>query len=251
MTHNLTAAIVIPVRLASTRLPQKPLVDIHGKPMIWHVYHRCLQVKNAQMVHVATDTPEIAQLVQSWGGTAWLTDPNCASGTERIVSIIDKLEYDIIVNVQGDEALLEPAAVDQLIQAFMDKHPMPDVVTPACQIAEEDIFNPNVVKMVLTHDGYALYFSRHPIPYVRDAQSQTEWKDKTTFWGHIGMYGYRRAVLQDYANLPPSPLEQMEKLEQLRFLQAGKKIFTFPTQFNHISVDTPEDLAKVKAILAH
>ncbi len=243
------AIVVIPVRLASTRLPNKPLVDIAGHPMIWHVYQRCLQAKKIAEVHVATDTPEIAQLVESWGGVAWMTDKSCQSGTERIVSIIDKLVADFIINVQGDEPLLEPQVIDDMVTAFETTKPVPDIVTPACKVKSEDIFNPNVVKMVIQHDGYAMYFSRNPIPYVRDADSKTEW-NKINFSGHLGMYGYRRQVLENYAQIPASPLENIERLEQLRFLQAGYGIFTYPTTYTHISVDTAEDLARVQAIFA-
>ncbi|MCV6638426.1 3-deoxy-manno-octulosonate cytidylyltransferase [Candidatus Albibeggiatoa sp. nov. NOAA] len=239
---------VIPVRLASTRLPNKPLVDIKGHPMIWHVYHRCLQAKKIAEVHVATDTPEIAEMVESWGGKAWMTDESCQSGTERIVSIVDKLDADIIINVQGDEPLLEPQVIDEMVDAFESTEPMPDIVTPACKIKPEDIFNPNVVKMVVRHDGYAMYFSRNPIPYVRDAENNEQWQQKVEFLGHLGMYGYRRHVLESYAQIPESPLENIERLEQLRFLQAGFGIYTYPTEHSHISVDTPEDLARVRAI---
>jgi len=244
------AIVVIPVRLASTRLPNKPLVDIAGQPMLQHVYQRCLQAKKIDEVHVATDTTEIAQLVESWGGTAWMTDESCQSGTERIVSIIHKLDAEIIINVQGDEPLLEPQVIDDMVIAFKTTKPMPDIVTPACQIKPEDIFNPNVVKMVTQHDGYALYFSRNPIPYVRDVENDAQWQQKATFLGHLGMYGYRRHVLEQYNTLPESPLEHIERLEQLRFLQAGLGIYTYPTEYSHISVDTPDDLAKVRAIFA-
>jgi 3-deoxy-manno-octulosonate cytidylyltransferase (CMP-KDO synthetase) len=240
--------VVIPVRLASTRLPNKPLVDIEGQPMIWHVYQRCLQAQKIAEVHVATDTPEIAHLVESWGGIVWMTDESCQSGTERIVSIIDKLDADIIINVQGDEPLLKPQVIDDMVNAFETTQPMPDIVTPACKVKPEDIFNPNVVKMVTRHDGYAMYFSRHPIPFVRDAEQESDWQQKVDFLGHLGMYGYRRQVLERYAQIPHSSLENVERLEQLRFLQAGFGIYTYPTEYTHISVDTAEDLARVRAI---
>ncbi len=240
--------IIIPARLASTRLPNKILADIGGHPMLWHVYHRCLQATQAQAVHIATDSPAVAKLVHSWGGTVWMTDPACQSGTERIVSILDKLDADIIVNVQGDQPLIEPTIIDQLITVFKTTQPLPDIVTPAYQITGDSLFNPNVVKMITRHDGYALYFSRHPIPYVRDVEP-SQWLTSTPFWGHVGIYGYRRQVLEEYASLPPSPLEQAEKLEQLRFLQAGKSILTFVTSQHPLSVDTPADLEKVRRMV--
>ncbi len=242
--------IVIPARLASSRLPRKILADIHGHSMLWHVYQRCLQAKKIAEVHVATDSEEIMQEVASWQGKAWLTDPNCASGTERIVSLLDKLSSDIIVNVQGDQPLIEPSVIDALVNVFECTTPLPDIVTPGCQIYDDSIFDPNVVKIVKRHDGYALYFSRHPVPYVRD-EMQTDWMKKTAFWGHVGIYGYLRKTLEDYPNLPPSLLEEMEKLEQLRFLQAGKTIFTFETTHHALSVDTPVDLEKVRQMLNH
>lgn len=240
------AIIVIPARLASSRLPRKVLADINGHPMLWHVYHRCLKATHIDAVHIATDSDEVAQIARQWGASVWMTDPHCASGTERIVAILDQLAGDLIVNVQGDQPLIEPAVIDQLVTTFAKQDPVPDIITPACPIENNKIFDPNVVKMVLRHDGYALYFSRHPVPYVRDA-AENVWSEATPFWGHIGIYGYRRAVLEDYPHLPESPLEQAEKLEQLRFLQAGKTIFTFVTTYPPLSVDTPMDLEQARA----
>jgi 3-deoxy-manno-octulosonate cytidylyltransferase (CMP-KDO synthetase) len=216
--------------------------------MLWHVYQRCLKVTKAKAVHIATDSEEIAKLVRGWGGQVWLTDPACESGTARIVSILDKLEGDIIVNVQGDQPFIDPKVIDQLIAVFERITPSPDIVTPACLLADDSIFDPNVVKVIMRHDGYALYFSRNPIPYVRDVGT-TQWLTTTHFWGHIGIYGYRRQVLEEYNLLPDSPLERAEKLEQLRFLQAGKSIFIVETSQFPLSVDTPTDLEKVRAMV--
>lgn len=247
--NPLKSIVVIPARLASTRLPNKVLVDIEGHQMLWHVYQRCLQASKVTEVHIATDAKEVAKAIRSWGGTVWMTDSNCASGTERIVSILDKLEADLIINVQGDQPLIEPNIINQIIEIFETIHPMPDIVTPACAIEDDKIFDPNLVKITRRHDGYALYFSRHPIPYVRDVE-KANWAKSTSFWGHIGIYGYRRQVLEEYHLLPKSPLEESEKLEQLRFLQAGKSIFTFMTTHYPISVDTQADLEQVRAIVA-
>lgn len=244
----LKAIIVIPARLASSRLPRKVLADIHGHPMLWHVYQRCLQANKVSEVHIATDSQEVATLVRAWGGQAWLTASDCVSGTERIVSILNKLQAEIIVNVQGDQPLIEPAVIDQLITVFEQQNPIPDIVTPACPILDNRFADPNVVKMVVRHDGYVLYFSRHPIPYIRDEKMEN-WSKATTFLGHVGIYGYRRSVLESYHSLPQSPLEELEKLEQLRFLQAGKSIFAFQTPHEHISVDTATDLEQVRAML--
>ncbi|MEK8018494.1 MAG: 3-deoxy-manno-octulosonate cytidylyltransferase [Candidatus Parabeggiatoa sp.] len=242
--NNLKAIVVIPARLASSRLPNKVLADIGGYPMLWHVYHRCLQASRASEVHIATDSEKVAEVVQSWGGKVWMTDSNCASGTERIVSILEQLEGDIIVNVQGDLPLIEPAIIDQLIDGFQKTTPLPDIITPVCPIEDDKIFDPNLVKVTRQHDGYALYFSRHPIPYLRDEKPEN-WSKSTPFFGHIGIYAYRREVLEAYHSFPTSPLEEAEKLEQLRFLQAGKRILTLMTAHYPISVDTQADLERV------
>ncbi|MBE9561351.1 MAG: 3-deoxy-manno-octulosonate cytidylyltransferase [Proteobacteria bacterium] len=244
--NNLKPIIVIPARLKSSRLPNKVLIDIAGQPMLRHVYNRCLQVISE--VHIVTDSEEIAAKVTSWGGKVWMTG-NCASGTERIVEILDKLDADIIINVQADQPLIEPNIINQLIEIFATTNPMPDIVTPAYPITTtEKLFDPNLVKIVRQHDGYALYFSRHPIPYIRDTNND-DWLKQHDFFGHVGIYGYRRLVLEEYAKLPESSLEQSEKLEQLRFLQAGKSIYTFITEHDVISVDTQADLAQVYARL--
>ncbi len=243
--NSLKTIVVIPARIGSSRLPNKVLADINSHPMIWHVYQRCLQSSKVDEVHIATDSETVVAAVQSWGGKVWMTNSNCASGTERIVAILDQLDADIIVNVQGDQPLINPEIIDQLIEVFEKTDPLPDIVTPACAIQDEKIFDPNLVKITRRHDGYALYFSRHPIPYIRDIKTE-DWPKKTTFWGHVGIYGYRRQVLEEYHSLPQSPLEESEKLEQLRFLQAGKSILTFVTENYPISVDTIADLEKVR-----
>lgn len=240
--------IIIPARLASSRLPNKVLADIGGYPMLWHVYHRCLQVPHIHAVHVATDSEEVAHQVHAWGGQAWITDAGCTSGTERIVSILGKLEGDLIVNVQGDQPFIEPQVIHDLIETFKTAHPTPDIITPVYPIEDNTIFSPQVVKVVLGHHHDALYFSRHPIPYVRDREP-LHWSKSTPFWGHVGIYGYRRETLEQYHLLPESPLEVAEKLEQLRFLQAGKRILTFVTSHPPLSVDTLEDLEKVRALV--
>jgi 3-deoxy-manno-octulosonate cytidylyltransferase (CMP-KDO synthetase) len=241
----LKAIIVIPARLASSRLSGKVLAVIGEHPMLWHVYNRCLQASKASEVHIATDAEEVAEVVQGWGGKVWMTDSSCASGTERIVAILDQLDSDIIINVQADQPLIEPALINQLIEMFEQNHAVPDIVTPVYPLEDDKIFDSNLVKVIRRHDGYALYFSRSPIPYVRD-ENRANWPKSASYWGHVGIYGYRRQVLEEYHSLPKSPLEEAEKLEQLRFLQAGKNIFTFVTSHCPISVDTPEDLQQVR-----
>jgi len=247
--NELKTIIVIPARLKSSRLANKVLADIVGQPMLWHVYKRCLQVAKVSEVHIVTDSEEIATKVKSWGGQVWMTSSDCASGTERIVAILNNLVADIIINVQADQPLIEPEIINQLIEVFAITKPLPDIVTPAYPIkTTAKLFDPNLVKIVRRHDGYALYFSRNPIPYVRDVQNN-DWVNQNSFFGHVGIYGYRRTVLEEYVTLPQSPLEQTEKLEQLRFLQAGKSIYTFITEHDITSVDTQADLDQVRAKL--
>lgn len=217
--------------------------------MLWHVYQRCLQATKPAEIHIATDSEEIAEAVRSWGGKVWMTSPDCASGTERIASIIDGLDADFIVNVQGDQPLLEPSIIDQTIETFENTNPLPDIVTPACPLSEQGVFDPNVVKMVKDLAGYAMYFSRSPIPYVRDVDKE-KWFASTKFWGHVGIYGYKREILETYHELPASALESAEKLEQLRFLEAGKTIMTFVTDSDSISVDAQWQLDLVRELVA-
>ncbi|MCK5718778.1 MAG: 3-deoxy-manno-octulosonate cytidylyltransferase, partial [Thiomargarita sp.] len=216
--NKLTSIVVIPARLESSRLPQKVLADINGQPMLWHVYQRCLQADKVDAVHIATDSEQVAELAQSWKAKVWLTDSSCVSGTERIASIIGQLTADIIINVQGDQPLIEPSLINQLVATFEQITPLPDIVTPVSPISQSDkIFDPNLVKVVRRDDGYALYFSRHPIPYLRDVKPE-KWAESGLFLGHIGIYGYQRSVLENYHSLAESSLETAEKLEQLRFL---------------------------------
>ena len=246
--NALKTIIVIPARLESSRLPQKVLADIAGKPMLWHVYHCCQQVTKASEIHIATDSKLIAQAVNNWGGKVWLTDSNCASGTERIVAILDQLDGDIVVNVQADQPFIQGELLNQLIEIFEQSTPIPDIVTPIYPLNSEKLVDPNLVKVIRRHDGYALYFSRQPLPYVRDIPLQ-QWATSAAFWGHIGIYGYRRTVLEQYHLLPPSPLESAEKLEQLRFLQAGTNILTFITNHIPIAVDTATDLEHARKLI--
>ena len=246
--QSLAATVVIPARLASKRLPRKVLADIAGKPMIQHVYEQACQARTVQRVVVATDSEEVVRVVESWGGEVALTDPNLPSGTARIASMIDQIDSEIVVNVQGDQPLVEPDLIDDLVQSFC--RIAADIVTPVWRINEvADLVDPGIAKVVRGHDGRALYFSRSPIPFVRDADL-AEWPKKAIFWGQYGIYGFRRQVLLDLSgSLPPSQLEQAEKLEQLRFLEAGYQIYTVETRYRQVAVDTAEDLENVRQIL--
>lgn len=233
--------------MASTRLPGKMLLDIAGRPLLWHVWQRVNQMQTAVTITVATDSDVIADTVTGWGGRALLTDPACRSGTERIVSIVDQLHGDLVINVQGDEPLIDPDLLDQLVVVAQSADAA--VTTPIFAIEHTaDIIDPNLVKVVRATDGTALYFSRSPIPFVRDVD-QSDWLDAARFWGHIGVYAFRRDVLTTYDQLPVGRLERVERLEQLRFLEAGYRIQTVVANRPAIAVDTADDLRRVRAIL--
>ena len=233
---------VIPARYASTRLPGKPLLDICGKPMIQHV---CEAVGKASLVDdvlVATDDERIARAVSDFGGRAVMTSPDCASGTDRLVEIARHEQADIYLNVQGDEPLLRPADVDNLVKALLC-HPQAAAATPCYPISPVQALDPNLVKVVRSEAGQALYFSRAPIPFDRDGEKQIR------YWGHVGMYAYRPAALAVFAAHVPGELERAEKLEQLRLLQHGIGIQMVELPPCAPGVDTEKDLERVRALL--
>lgn len=234
---------IIPARYASTRLPGKPLLDICGKPMIQRVYEAVQKATLVDTVLVATDDARIVQAVEAFGGRAILTSPQCASGTDRLVEVARQEEADIYLNVQGDEPLLRPADVDKLVQALLD-NPHMAAATPCYPITFEQAADPNLVKIVRSDSGAALYFSRARIPFDRDAEGTGG------YWGHIGMYAYRTDALKIFADHEPGMLERTEKLEQLRLLQHGVGIQTVELPPCAPGVDTPEDLERVRAIVA-
>ena len=239
--------VVIPARLASTRLPRKVFADLNGRPLLWHVWQQARRMQRAAEVFVATDAEEVRLAVESWGGKTLMTGPECSSGTERIASALDRLQGDFILNLQGDEPLIEPTLLDALVTAWEENGwALVTAVYPLSQL--EELLNPNVVKVARAADGRALYFSRSPVPYVRDLP-QARWLEEPVFWGHVGVYGYRREVLEAYPSLPVSPLESAERLEQLRFLEAGYHIQAIETRYRPVSVDTAEDLENVRRIL--
>lgn len=245
-THNIV--VVIPARLQSTRLPGKVLADIHGHPMLWHVYDRAKMAKIPAEVLVATDSDEVAKQVASWGAKAIMTSPACSCGTDRIASIVDQLNADIIINVQGDEPLIDPDLIDELGRRAIESHA--DMVTPVIKISDPEVLtSPNTVKVAIREDGTALYFSRSPIPFIRDAQPE-QWVENGEFWLQVGTYAFQRDVLLEYREWKESALERVEKIEQLRFLEAGKTIQTFETHSQSMAVDTPEDLERVREIMA-
>jgi 3-deoxy-manno-octulosonate cytidylyltransferase (CMP-KDO synthetase) len=237
--------VVIPARYGSTRLPGKPLVMLAGKPMIQRVYERAKLAKQANQVIVATDDERIVKAVQEFGGDARMTRTDHRTGTERVAEVAAHVEGDIFVNVQGDEPLLEPAAVDMAVTSLLEE-PMASISTVATPIKTPgDIMDPNVVKTVLDFDGNALYFSRAPIPWVRDTASKT----LVRHLKHLGLYVFQREALLEYATLPQGELERIEQLEQLRWMENGWKIRVAEVEHDAVSVDVPEDVARVEKLL--
>jgi 3-deoxy-manno-octulosonate cytidylyltransferase (CMP-KDO synthetase) len=231
--------VIIPARFHSSRLPGKALADIGGRPMIEHVYRRAARARGVDAVIVATDDERIAEAVRRCGGHAVLTDGRHASGTDRIAEVARALRCDIVVNVQGDEPLIDPAMITEAIEPFAD----PAVrMTTLCRASDDPAAasDPNVVKVVVDLQGDALYFSRAPIPHARGGAP-------VRFLRHVGLYGYRRDLLLELAGMPPAPLETAESLEQLRALEHGVRIRTIETSHDSIGVDTPEDLERVRA----
>ena len=245
---SLTVAI-IPARFASERLPGKPLLDIAGKPMIQHVCERAGRAGLIDAVLVATDDERIVSAVQSFGGRAVMTPVGLRSGTDRIALVARNLpDADIIVNVQGDEPLIEPAMIDAAIRPLKEDGTL-HAGTLVRRIADvEDLQNPNIPKVVLDREGYCLYFSRSPIPYGRDLPPE-EWLRSHTYYKHIGLYVLRREFLLRYAEMSATPLESMEKLEQLRILEHGHRIKATITEHDSVPVDTESDLFKVRTLM--
>lgn len=240
-------SVVIPARYASTRFPAKLLAPLGDKPVLWHTWQAAKKIKLADELIVAVDDERLYKAVESWGGTAHMTASSHNSGLERIASLIDQLKGDIVLNVQGDEPFIEPELLDNLIEKA--KGSQAPILTAVCPIQHaQDIFNPNIVKVILSQTSKALYFSRSPIPYVRDIPA-ADWLEQTSFYGHIGVYCYKRTVLENFIHIPPSPLETAEKLEQLRFLDHGYSIEALLTDSRPQGVDTPEDLQKLEAQL--
>jgi 3-deoxy-manno-octulosonate cytidylyltransferase (CMP-KDO synthetase) len=237
--------VVIPSRYAATRLPGKPLVNLAGKPMVQRVYE---QAKLAQTVHrvlVATDDQRIVDAVLAFGGEARMTRSDHRTGTERIAEVAAHEAGDVFVNVQGDEPLIDPVAVDTAVAALLEDPPaqIATVATPIRHVP--DIMDPNVVKTVLDFDSNALYFSRAPIPWVRDTPQKVHVK----YWKHLGLYVFQRDALLEYPTLPQGELEKIEQLEQLRWLENGWKIRVAEVEHDAVSVDAPEDVTRVEKLL--
>ena len=238
--------VVIPARYGSTRLPGKPLVSLVGKPMIQRVYERARLAQRVNRVIVATDDDRIVKAVEEFDGESRMTRHDHRTGTERVAEVAAHETGDIYVNVQGDEPLLDPAAVDAAVSALLEE-PQAAIATVATPIrTPADIMDPNVCKVVLDFDENALYFSRAPIPWVRDTGGHVQARHLK----HLGLYVFRRDALLEYPTLPQGELERIEQLEQLRWLENGWKIRVAEVAHDAISVDVPEDVARVEKLLA-
>lgn len=269
----MTAIVIIPARYKSTRFPGKPLSLLKGKTLIQHVYENSRGSHLIGDVIVATDSKAIFEKVLSFGGKAVMTREEHPSGTDRIAEVAAYLDCDIVVNVQGDEPLVRPQMIDDVISLLRDERA--SIGTLMKRITEvEEVLDPNVVKVVIDEEGFALYFSRSPIPYCRDGweslkdlvannklQVSSEGKDcvdtdysslitRYSFYKHIGIYSYRRETLLRLSGMEPTDLEKIEKLEELRALEKGIRIKTKETFFETFGVDTPEDLRKVEKCLS-
>jgi 3-deoxy-manno-octulosonate cytidylyltransferase (CMP-KDO synthetase) len=241
---------VIPARYASTRFPGKPLADLNGKPMIQWVYEGAARCRLIDQVIVATDDARIAAAVTAFGGTAVMTRADHPTGTDRLAEVAAGLASELIVNVQGDEPLIDPLMIEAAVRPLLadPSIPMGTLKTPLTSL--EEFHNPNVVKVVTDRQGFALYFSRAPIPYPRDFSGQltARWRELATA-KHVGLYVYRRDFLLAFPQLSATPLEEQEKLEQLRALEHGHRIFVAETALGVQGVDTPEDLERVRRLL--
>jgi len=233
---------VIPARLASTRLPEKILREIAGKPMIQHVWERASKSECLDTVLVACDDERIRKCVKDFGATAVMTSPDHPSGTDRIAEAVKDLDVNVVVNIQGDEPLVDPAMIDELV-GVIESEESCTMATLAHAIDDDDeILDPSVVKIVLDQKGYALYFSRAAIPFNRAGE-------QIQYHKHIGMYAYRKSFLMQFVQLPQTQLEKVEKLEQLRVLESGFEIKVGVTELDSVGVDTEKDLEKVEQMI--
>jgi 3-deoxy-manno-octulosonate cytidylyltransferase (CMP-KDO synthetase) len=241
---RLVSAIVIPARLASSRLPRKLLLSETGKPLIQHTYEAAARARRPRQLLVAADCPEIVAAVHGFGGIAELTSPDCASGTDRVAEIALRMpEVDIFVNVQGDEPEIAPQAIDTTVE-MLERDPSTTMATLATPIRSRAMLeDPACVKVVFDDRGRALYFSRAPMPFARDWSDAMLTANPPLFYQHIGLYAYRRDFLLRFAQMPKSRLEQVENLEQLRALEAGHPILVGVTEEATVGIDTPADYA--------
>jgi 3-deoxy-manno-octulosonate cytidylyltransferase (CMP-KDO synthetase) len=246
----LKTIVIIPARYASTRFPGKPLADLCGKPMVQWVYERAAECSVIDDVIVATDDARIVAAVHSFGGNVVMTRADHPTGTDRLAEVAAGLDAELIVNVQGDEPLIDPAMIEAAVKPLRDDQRIVMGTLQSPLQSLDEYLSPNVVKVVTDRQGFALYFSRAPIPYPRDHVDRLEtcWQDLPVA-KHVGLYVYRRKFLLDYASLQETPLEKQEKLEQLRVLEHGFRIRVAVTSITAQGVDTPEDLERIRRLL--
>lgn len=242
-TDRVKAIAIIPARIASTRLPRKPLREIAGKTMIQRVYEAARACSELSDVIIATDSDEIRSLAESNGWNVRMTSPECRSGTDRVYEVAKTLEADVFVNVQGDEPLARPEHLTALLGVMQQKHVEVGTLKTKCPL--EDVANPNAVKVVTSEAGKALYFSRATIPFDRDGRGAAN----IAYFKHLGFYAYTRPALERFCTWPETILEATERLEQLRFLYNGIDIWVAETPFDTVGVDTEDDVKRVEAIL--
>jgi 3-deoxy-manno-octulosonate cytidylyltransferase (CMP-KDO synthetase) len=229
---------IIPARYHAERFPGKPLALLQGKPMIQRVYEATRTAKNLERVIVATDDKRILQAAQDFGAEARMTSSSHRSGSDRVAEVAREINASVVINIQGDEPLIKGEAIDELVEALQDE----DIPMATLAVKEDDLNllnDSNVVKVVPDKDGFALYFSRSPLPF----------QASDYFWRHIGIYGYQKDFLQKFCRIPPSRLEKTEKLEQLRALENGYRIKIIENKFSTLSVDLPEDIIRVENLL--
>lgn len=238
---------IIPARYDSSRFPGKPLEMINGKPMIQRVYEQALKAGSLSDLVIATDDNRIVEAANKFGGKAVLTSKDHSSGTERCQEVVEKLkasgfQFDVVVNIQGDEPYIKPEQIDAVIECFSEKDVQ--IATLSKEIKTNDeLFNPNVNKVIVNQNQEAIYFSRHPIPYLKNIEKDS-WLEHHDYFKHIGIYAYRSFILEEITKLKPSSLEIAESLEQLRWLENGYRIKVLETIHDSIAVDVPEDLTK-------
>ncbi len=243
---SLQVVCIIPSRYESSRFPGKPLADLCGKPMIQHVYERVLRAKTVSFAAVATDDERIFRAVEAFGGRAVMTAARHRSGTDRIAEAVDALglaDDAIVVNIQGDQPLFEPAQVDEVVGPLLEDPSIPMSTLIYRIVREEEITHPNAVKTVFDEKFFALYFSRSTIPFVRDRGK------KADYYKHHGIYAYRRAFLRTFTSLPEGVLERLEALEQLRALEGGYRIRVVISPHDSVEVDTPQELERVRRLI--
>lgn len=234
--------IVIPARYESTRLPGKPLLEISGKSLIHLVYERARESRLKDRVIIATDDQRIIDAASSFGAEAVMTSPSCKSGTDRVFEAVKDTDAGLIINVQGDEPFIRPDMID-LLFSVMENESL-DVATLCAPVTDDNEYsNPNTVKVVLDKNGFALYFSRSPIPYVRNGNT------RPMLYKHIGIYGFKGEFLKQFVSMPKSRLEETESLEQLRILENGFRIRVLTTHYDGFGIDTMEDLQRARLIL--